>query len=192
MLEYVDAWVERARANNDIIPTNIGYDGKIGGEAGGKWYGGVYGWAFSPVVPQTGQRQDRNRIGFTLSAFMNAYVISGGNDKYLDVWRKMTDRINAQAKTVNGKLSAPRMYGDNGWYSFQPGKWLLGAQDIYYLTMKPADRARMPDHPGSATLRARTPPTPCRPCALRWSVSATPMPRCCRTSPRRIRALPIR
>jgi hypothetical protein len=72
-----------ARANNDIIPTNIGYDGKIGGEAGGKWYGGVYGWAFSPVVPQTGQRQDRNRIGFTLSAFMNAYVISGADDIYL-------------------------------------------------------------------------------------------------------------
>ncbi len=160
MLEYVDAWVERARANNDIIPTNIGYDGKIGGEAGGKWYGGVYGWAFSPVVPQTGQRQDRNRIGFTLSAFMNAYVISGGNDKYLDVWRKMTDRINAQAKTVNGKLSAPRMYGDNGWYSFQPGKWLLGAQDIYYLTMKPADRARMPDHPWISYLEGKNPTYP--------------------------------
>lgn len=160
MLEYTDAWVERARANNDIIPTNIGYDGKIGGEAGGKWYGGVYGWAFSPVVPQTGLRQDRNRIGFTLSAFMNAYTISGGNEKYLDVWRKMTDRINAQAKVVDGKLSAPRMYGDEGWYSFQPGKWLLGAQDVYYLSMKPADRARMPDHPWINYLEGKNPAYP--------------------------------
>ena len=26
---------------------NIGLDGKIGGAAGGKWYGGVYGWGFT-------------------------------------------------------------------------------------------------------------------------------------------------
>jgi len=155
MLDYVDAWVERARANNDIIPTNIGYDGKIGGEAGGKWYGGVYGWGFSPIVPQTGKRENRNRIGFSLSGFMNAYLVSGGDDRYLDVWRKMTDRINAQAKMVDGKLSAPRMYGDDGWYAFQPGKWLMGSQDIYYLTMKPSDRARMPDHPWISYLEGK-------------------------------------
>lgn len=155
MLDYVNAWVERARANNDIIPTNIGYDGKIGGEAGGKWYGGVYGWAFSPVVPQTGKREDRNRIGFALTGFINAYLVSGGDDRYLDVWRKMTDRINAQAKVVDGKLSAPRMHGDDGWYSYQPGKWLLGSQDIWYLTMKPADRARMPDHPWVSYLEGK-------------------------------------
>src|SRR4029077_11626107 len=44
LLEYVDAWLERMRANGGIIPTNIGLDGKIGAAAGGKWYGGGYGW----------------------------------------------------------------------------------------------------------------------------------------------------
>ena len=54
LLEYVDAWVERMKANGDIIPTNIGLDGTIGGACGGRWYGGVYGWGFSVEVPQTG------------------------------------------------------------------------------------------------------------------------------------------
>lgn len=160
ILEYVDAWAERARANNDIIPTNIGYDGKIGGEAGGKWYGGVYGWAFSPIVPQTGKRENRNRIGFSLTGFINAYLVSGGQDKYLDVWRRMTDRINAQARMVDGKLSAPHMHGDEGWYAFQPGKWLMGSQDIWYLSMKPDDRARMPDHPWVNFLEGKNPTYP--------------------------------
>jgi hypothetical protein len=155
IIEYADAWIDRARQTNDMIPTNIGLDGKIGGEAGGKWYGGVYGWAFSPVVPQTGERQDRNRIPFVLSGFMNAYLASGGDDKYLDVWRRMTDHINAAAKTVNGKLSSPTMFGDQGWYSYEPGKWQIGSQDIYYLSMKPSDRARAPDNPWLSYLEGR-------------------------------------
>ncbi|WP_213978937.1 hypothetical protein [Sphingomonas sp. dw_22] len=160
ILEYADAWIDRARRTNDMIPTNIGLDGTIGGEAGGKWYGGVYGWSFSPVVPQTGERQDRNRIPFVLSGFLNAYLASNGDDKYLDVWRRMTDHINANAKTVDGKLSAPRMYGDKGWYSYEPGKWLVGSQDIYYLTMKPSDRARAPDNPWLSFVEGKNPNYP--------------------------------
>ena len=65
VLEYVDAWVERAEANDDIMPSNIGLDGKIGGATGGKWYGGAYGWGFSVIVPQTGEIAHRaaDRIG---------------------------------------------------------------------------------------------------------------------------------
>ena len=159
IVEYTDAWVDRARRNNDMIPTNIGLDGTIGGEAGGKWYGGVYGWAFSPIVPQTGKREDRNRIPFSLAGFLNAYMVTA-DDRYLDVWRRMTDHINANAKVIDGKLSAPTMYGDNGWYSFKPGKWLIGSQDIYYLSMKPSDRARMPDNPWISYTEGRNPNYP--------------------------------
>jgi hypothetical protein len=159
VLEYVDAWVERAKRNNDMIPTNIGLDGTVGGEAGGKWYGGVYGWSFSPIVPMTGKREDRNRIPFCILGFMNAYLLTG-DDKYLDVWRRMTDHINANAKTIDGKVSAPRMYGDNGWYSYGPGKWLIASQDIYYLTMKPSDRARAPDNPWLLFLEGKNPNYP--------------------------------
>jgi hypothetical protein len=51
LLEYVDAWCERARANGGILPSNIGLDGTIGGATGGKWYGGVYGWGFTVFDP---------------------------------------------------------------------------------------------------------------------------------------------
>jgi len=159
ILEYVDAWIDRARHNSDILPSNIGLDGSVGGGAEGKWYGGVYGWNFSPVVPMTGKRQDRNRVPYCLFAFFNAYVLTG-DDRYLDVWRRMTDRINANAKMIDGKMSSPHMYGDQGWYSFQPGKWVFGTQDIYIMSMKPSDRARAPDHPWLLFLEGKNPGYP--------------------------------
>ena len=147
LLEYVDAWVERAEKNNGILPSNIGLDGTIGGAAGGRWWGGTYGWGFSPVVPMTGKREDRNRVPRSFIAFMNAYLISGGDDKYLDVWRKQADRINEQRKMVNGVASTPRMYGEQGWYSFVKGDYNLNFLEIYFLSMKASDRARCEETP---------------------------------------------
>ncbi len=60
LLEYVNAWKRRAAENGNILPSNVGLDGKIGSSAGGKWYGGVYGWGFSVKVPQTGELAHRN------------------------------------------------------------------------------------------------------------------------------------
>lgn len=162
MLEYVDAWIARARANNGILPSNVGLDGKIGGEAGGKWYGGAYGWGFSPVVPQTGVREDRNRVPRSVVAFMNAYLVTG-DDKYLDVWRRQADVINAQRRVVDGKPHTPRMYGDKGWYSYAPGDYNLNALEIYYMSMKPSDRARVGiEHPWIAFLEGKNPDYPAK------------------------------
>jgi hypothetical protein len=139
--------------NDDIIPTNIGLDGKIGGAAGGKWYGGVYGWAFSVTVPQDGSLAHRNihQKGFT--GFMNAYLLTG-DDRYLEPWRKMIDKINAQKKTVDGKVMYPRMHGDKGWYHFLPRKYDFNAFEIYYLSMSAADRARIDDSDGDEMYRS--------------------------------------
>jgi hypothetical protein len=142
LLQYVDAWLERMKTNGNLIPSNIGLDGRIGGECGGKWYGGVYGWSFSPIVPQTGQVQHRNRIHRAFVGFMNAYLLTA-DDRYLDAWRKQADTINAQARTIDGRLSTPTMYGDKGWYGFRPGKCEENALEIYYLSMRPADRQRI-------------------------------------------------
>jgi hypothetical protein len=149
LLSYVDAWAERAKRNNGVLPSNIGLDGKIGGAADGHWWGGVYGWGFSPVVPQTGKREDRNRVPRAIIAFMNAYLLTG-DDKYLDVWRKQTDAINAQRKVVDGKPATPRMFGADGWYSYVPGDYTPNLLEIWYLSMKASDRARAGaamDHP---------------------------------------------
>jgi hypothetical protein len=44
VLEYVEAWMERMRQNNGIVPDNVGPTGKIGENREGHWWGGFYGW----------------------------------------------------------------------------------------------------------------------------------------------------
>jgi hypothetical protein len=141
LLEYVDAWRERMIANGNIIPTNIGLDGSIGGACDGKWYGGAYGWSFTVVVPQTGQLAHRNLHHTGFLGFMNAYTLTG-DDRYLDAWRKQADAVNAKAKEIDGRVMYPRMCGDQGWYAYGPSKYRQNAAEIYYLSMKPEDRMR--------------------------------------------------
>ena len=142
VLEYADAWRKRMVDNGNIIPTKIGLDGKIGGPDG-KWYGSVYGWGFSVEVPQTGELAHRNTHYLGLPGFMNAYLLTG-DDRFLDPWRKQIGVINAQAKTIDGKQQYPRMFGDDGWYSYSTAKYTTGVQEIAYLTQKEEDLARVP------------------------------------------------
>lgn len=137
VLEYIGAWRDRMIENGNIIPTKIGLDGKIGGPEG-KWYGGVYGWSFSVVVPQTGDLAHRNTHYLGLPGFMNAYLLTG-DDRFLDPWRQQIRVINAQMKMVDGKPHYPHMFGDDGWYNFSSSPYTTGVNEIAYLTMKPAD-----------------------------------------------------
>ena len=140
LFEYVDAWRKRTMDNKGIIPTNIGLDGTIGGATDGKWYGGVYGWAFTVVVPQTGALAHRNTHYLGHTGFTNAYLLSG-DDKYLDVWRQQIKAINAQSKVIDGKRMTPRMYGDKGWYNFTPSPYSSGGFETWYHSMKDSDRS---------------------------------------------------
>ncbi|MEO2049251.1 MAG: hypothetical protein ABGX16_22050 [Pirellulales bacterium] len=144
LLEYVDAWLDRTIENGGIIPTNIGLNGKIGGETDGKWYGGVYGWAFTIEVPQTGEFTNRNTHAIGLNGFGNAYLLTG-DPRYIDVWRNMIDTINSNKKTIDGVVQYPTMYGDEGWYAFRPQPYASGLEQICYWSMKPEDRLRMGD-----------------------------------------------
>jgi hypothetical protein len=156
LIDYVGAWRQRILDNHGIIPTNIGLDGTIGGAAGGKWYGGVYGWGFSVTVPQTGKIVHRNSHFLGLAGFGNAYLLTG-DDRFLDPWRRMIDQINAQAKTVDGVTVYPHMYGDKGWYDFTPLKYKQGAEEIWYWSMRPDDRRRLPTTEWQAFLDGKNP-----------------------------------
>lgn len=157
VLEYVDAWRERMLANDGIIPTNVGLDGKVGSAAGGKWYGGVYGWGFTVKDPRTRAAVHRNQASRGFHGFMNAYLLSGGEDKYLDPWRHMIDKVNAQCKTMDGVLKHPSMYGDKGWYHYLPGKYKLNARELYLLSMKAQDRDRVGSDPFFEYLEGKNP-----------------------------------
>lgn len=159
LIGYIDAWAERARANNDILPSNVGLDGVIGSAADGKWWGGAYGWGFSPINPVNGERENRNRVPRTILGFFNAYLLTG-DDKYLDTWRRQTDRINAQKRTHGGKVQTPTMYGADGWYGWRDGLNQANSLDIWWFSMKPSDRARAPNHPWVDYLEGKNPDWP--------------------------------
>ncbi|MBT5833121.1 MAG: hypothetical protein HOH77_23270 [Candidatus Latescibacteria bacterium] len=146
LLEYVDAWADRAAQNNGILPSNIGLDGTVGGECDGKWYGGCYGWGFTVVVPQNGTLSDRNALYRGVAGFGNALLLTG-DQKYPNVWGTMLNNVNSNSKTEDGQTLYPHMYGDDGWYGFKPQPYNQGALDVYYWTMNEADLQYVPQNP---------------------------------------------
>jgi hypothetical protein len=154
-LDYLDAWVDRARANHDIVPSHVGLDGKVGAD----WWRGVYGWGFSPLVPQTGKREDRNRVPRSITAFFTGLLLTGDLE-YLTLWRRQNARINDVARSINGVVSAPTMYGANGWYGWKPGPYRTNGFEIWYATQDPADRALAGEHPWVSFLEGTNPSYP--------------------------------
>lgn len=145
LLEYVDAWHDRMKENGDLIPTNVGLDGRIGSDADGHWWGGVYGWGFTVYDPATKAMASRNQHHAGLQGFLNAYLLTG-EDRYLDRWRKQIEAVNRNAKVVDGRTLYPRMYGKDGWYDYVPQKYSAGAYEIAVLSMKAEDLQRVSDN----------------------------------------------
>jgi hypothetical protein len=158
ILEYVDAWLDRMKQNQGIIPSKVGLDGKVGG-ADGKWWGNVYGWGFSPVNPVTGRRQDRNRIERALVGFNNALWVSG-DPKYVDAWRGLRDAVNRNGRVVNGQMRYPTMHGDQGWYGWRDELWNVGALELWYWSMKAEDLRRVPPQGWVRYLQGKEPGYP--------------------------------
>jgi hypothetical protein len=168
VIQYVDGWIERMKQNSGIIPTFVDLDGKVGGPTG-KWWGSAYGWGFSPVNPVTKRRENRNRIERPIIGLNNALLLTG-DQKYVDAWRDMTNAVNANARTVDGKTQYPSMYGLDltanphstkaGWYGWRDRPWSVGALEVWYFSQKPEDLARVGDDPWLAYLQGRNPNYP--------------------------------
>jgi len=152
-LDYVDAWRDRAAKNGGNFPSNIGLDGTIGGEWGGKWYGGIFGWN----SPDDGLRNYVLR-GIP-AAFGQAAMLSRDAGYYTPV-RKQVDNIFAQAQTENGQVLVPHYYGEHGgkvgWYGYRQGEYYsTGALgnlsettiELYLWSQNPADITRILPNP---------------------------------------------
>ena len=153
LLEYVDAWRDRTAANGGNVPSNIGLDGVIGGEWGGKWYGGIFGWN----SPETGLRNYVLR-GVPV-AFGEAALLTG-DMRYVDVIRRQVDNIFAAREIENGKVLLPHYYGEHngkvGWYGYKEGEYYpTGALgnlsettiELYLWSFKPSDLDRILPNP---------------------------------------------
>lgn len=152
-LEYVNAWKERIEANGGNIPTNIGLDGAIGGEYGGKWYKGTYGWNFTIFDGEIERIAHRNTFAAgSWPGFGNAYLLTG-DAGYIDTLRRQMDNIYAQKKVVDGQLMVPQMYGDprgykfsgrEEWYRWTTNLFIDRLMEIYLWSMDRRDLERLP------------------------------------------------
>lgn len=156
VLEYFEAWIERAKQNGGLLPDNVGLSGKVGEYIDGKWYGGLYGWAWPHGL--------HNIEAAALVAGANAYLITQ-NQSYLDLARDQLDQTIKLGKVLNvdeletsignekiGPLSAltgkretlviPNRYNESGWFDYQvPSPEFPVA--IWYLSQDTTDWKRL-------------------------------------------------
>ncbi len=109
--EYVDAWIDRMRQNDGILPDNVGLSGKIGEYIDGKWYGGYYGWTWPHGWDTLGDA--------CISAAENAALLYR-DPSYIDFPRSQVD-VMMQHGQIKGKtLHVPQCHNDKGWISACP------------------------------------------------------------------------
>lgn len=116
VLDYTEAWIERARANDGIVPDNVGLSGIVGEHTNGKWYGSSYGWAWPHGWHSVGQA-----VGV---AAQNAALLT--NDlQYMDFVRSQIDLLIARGIERDDQLYVPHKHDDPGRVDYEPGPWML-------------------------------------------------------------------
>ncbi|MFN0102881.1 MAG: hypothetical protein ACKV2U_12410 [Bryobacteraceae bacterium] len=166
VLEYVGAWKERTDLNGGNIPTNIGLNGKAGGEYGGKWYKGTYGWNFTIFDGEIEQTAHRNTFDSgSWPGFGNAYLLSQGNPGFVATLRKQMANLYAQKKVVNGRTMLPNGYGDprghkytggkEEWYNWTPNLFVNRLTEIYLWSLDGKDRELIPSDGWMAFLEGK-------------------------------------
>lgn len=169
ILEYVGAWKERTDANGGNIPTNIGLDGRVGGEYGGKWYKGTYGWNFTIFDGEIQQTAHRNTFDAgSWPGFGNAYLVSG-DPGFIATLRRQIDNLYANKKVIDGKVMLPSMFGDprgyghsgrEEWYNWTPNLRINRLTEIYMWSGDPKDLERVPKDGWIAFLAGGNPDFP--------------------------------
>ena len=153
VLEYVGAWKQRTDANGGNIPTNIGLNGQVGGEYGGKWYKGTYGWNFTIYDGEIEKMAHRNTFDAgSWPGFGNAFLLSKGDAGFVATLRKQMENLYAQKKVIDGKTMLPNGYGDprghkytggkEEWYNYTPNLFTNRLTEIYLWSMDPKDREK--------------------------------------------------
>ena len=154
--EYVGAWVERAAANNGLIPDNVGLSGTVGEYLGGRWYGSMYGWTWPHGFYNIGYA--------TLVAGICCHLATG-EPRWLELPRTQLRKVMAQGELAEvharpmslkqhwiGQLRAlgeqrqswvvPYCYGEKGWSDYQPLSPIFPAA-LWNVTGAAADRAML-------------------------------------------------
>lgn len=152
-VDYISAWKRRTEECKGNIPTNVGLDGKPGGEYGGQWWKGTYGWNFTIFDGEIDAIAHRNT--FTAGSwpgFSNGLMLTG-DQSFIAVLRRQMDNMYAQKKVVKGKTMLPQMYGDPKghkekgapvWYHYTSNLFEDRLAEIYFWSMDRKDLLRVP------------------------------------------------
>ncbi len=128
VLDYIGAWRARTAKTGGMIPTNVGRNGEPGGEHGGRWWKGTYGWNFTVFDGEIDRVAHRNTVmSGAWPGFSNAHLLTGDTE-YLDVLRRQIEILSKNEKIENGRRTLPQMYGDPRGYRFD------GKPEFYHYT----------------------------------------------------------
>jgi len=158
LTEYVDGWIDRAEANDGLLPDNVGLNGKVGEYVNGMWYGSRYGWTWPHGF--------YNIAMASILAGCQCYLMTG-ETKYLELPRAQIRKVMSLGKQDDlealadqmslrqhwiGQFDAledpitwvvPYRYGDTGWFDWQPmapmypaAIWNLLADDEDWSTIQ--------------------------------------------------------
>lgn len=130
VLEYTEAWMDRTRDNNGIIPDNVGPTGKAGEQRNGQWWGGFYGW--------NSRNSARNAFLAATIASECALLLTG-DFGYLELIRSQIEFLLSLSKTrEDGQLLLPTRITPNGWEGYQP-RGIQWSARLYHASMNPRD-----------------------------------------------------
>jgi hypothetical protein len=156
VVKYFKGWIERANQNGGLLPDNVGLSGQVGEYMDGKWYGGLYGWAWPHGL--------HNIEAAALVAGANTYLMTQ-DQSYMDLARVQLDKAIELGEVKNidevesslgqhqiGQLAAmgesretlviPNRINENGWFD-----WQVPQPDfpiaLWYITQAKSDWDRL-------------------------------------------------
>jgi len=169
VLEYMDAWIDRAKQTGGMIPSTVGLDGVPGSNFDGQWWKSTYGWNFTIFDGEIEQIAHRNYFAVgPWPGFSTAYLLTG-DKKYIDALRTQVNKFYENAKVADGRTLLPTMYGDPKgyrykgqaeWYRWRPFAPNDRLTEIYLWSMDRKDLERIPQEGWIGYLEGKNPNHP--------------------------------
>lgn len=158
VVEYVEAWIDRAQRNGGLLPDNVGLSGEIGEYTGGRWYGGLYGWtwphgfynvAMAALVAASSAAlltRDVSYLDFARDLIDHTFALGEARDfesqpmSLHEHW--VGQRLALRASGSTRTFLVPYRHGDGGWFDYQPLAPMYPTA-LWATSLDPADWERI-------------------------------------------------